>query len=118
MHIRHNKQTTPFCLIFLYEVIILMNKNKNNYFTFVNENRNILVHSRYDTLIKRQSSQKHFEIIHKVFTFQLKLPSFLDQTSTFSVLTPNFSRNGFYNFFFQNPSKNSDFIICIITTCM
>ena len=34
MHRRH-KQTTLFCLIFLYELIILMNKNKNNYLIFL-----------------------------------------------------------------------------------
>ena len=85
-----------------------MNKNKINYLICVNENRNIWVHSRYDTLMQCQSSHKYFEIIHKTFIFQLKLPSFLDQTLNLSVLPPIFSRNGFYNFCFQNPSENSE----------
>ena len=81
-----------------------MNKNKNHY--FVNEIRNIWVHSRYDTLML--CSQKYFEIIHSGFVFQLKLQIFLDQTPNFSVLTPIFfSRKGFYNFCFKNPSENS-----------
>ena len=56
-----------------------------------------------------QSSHKYFEIIHKIFIFQLKLPIFLDQTPTFQFWLPIFSRNGFCNFCFQNPSANSDF---------
>ena len=76
-----------------------MNKNKNSYLIFVNENRNIWVHSPYDTLMQCWSSHKYFGIIHKIYIFQLKLPSFLDF----------FSRNGFYNFCFQNPTENSDF---------
>ena len=55
-----------------------------------------------------QSSHKYFEIIHKIFIFQLKLPSFLDQTPTFQFWLPIFSRNGFCNFCFQKPSENSD----------
>ena len=62
----------------MYEVIILMNKNKINYLIFVNENGKIWVHSRYDTLMQCQGSQKYFEIIHKIFIFELNLPIFLD----------------------------------------
>ena len=55
-----------------------------------------------------QSSHKYFETIHNIFIFQLKLPSFLDQTQTFQFWLPIFSRNGFLNFCFQSPSENSD----------
>ena len=74
-----------------------MNKNKNNY--FVNE---IWVHSRYDTLMQCQNSQKYLEIIHKIFIIQLKPPNFLDQTPTFQFWLPFFSGNGFYNFCFKS----------------
>ena len=86
-----------------------MNKNKNNYLIFFNENRNILVHSRYDTPMQCQSSHKYFEIIHKKNNISAEAAKFSGSNSTFSVLTPNFfSRNGFYNFCFQNPSENTD----------
>ena len=61
----------------------MMNKIKYNYLIFVIGNGKIWVHSRYDTLMQCQSSQKYFEIIHKIFIFQLKLPNFLDQTPSF-----------------------------------
>ena len=80
--IKSRQQLNNVLLNILYEVIIFMNKNKNNYLIFVNENRNIWVCSRYDTLMQCQSSHKYFEIIYKIFIFQLKLPSFLDQTPT------------------------------------
>ena len=65
------------CIYYLHEY------DKNSYLIFVNENRNIWVHSRYDTLMLCHSSHKYFEIILKIFIFQLKLPSFLDKTPTF-----------------------------------
>ena len=83
-------------------------KNKNSYLIFVNENRNNWVHSCNDTLMQCQRSHKYFKIIHKIFIFQLKLPSFLDKTPIFQFRLPIFSRYRFYNFCFLNLSENSD----------
>ena len=81
--IESRQQLNTFLLNDLYEVIIFMNKNKNNYLFFVNENRNIWVRSQYDTLMQCQISHTYFEIIRKIFIFQLKLPSLMEQTPTF-----------------------------------
>ena len=74
----------------LLNIFVWSDKNKNDYLIFVNENRYIWVCSRYDTLMQCQSSHKYFEIIYKIFIFQLKLPSFLDQTPTVQFWLPIF----------------------------
>ena len=40
--------------------------------------------------------------------FQLKLPSFLDQTPHFQFWLPTFFQEWILNFCFQNPSENTD----------
>ena len=59
------------------------------------------------------SSHKDFEIaILKDKTFHIsaktKNSNFSRSNSNFSILTPTFSRDGFYESCFQNPSENSD----------
>ena len=46
----------------------------------------------------------YFEIDNELKFYNLKPRS----NSNFTILTPTFSRDGFYNSCFQNPSENSD----------
>ena len=49
------------------------------------------------------SGKKTFHISAKI-----KNSNFSRSNSNFSILTPTFSRDGFYESCFQNPSENSD----------
>ena len=95
-----------------------MNKNKNDYFIF-NENRNILVHSRYDTPMQCQSSHKYFEIIHKRNNISVEAARFSGSNSTFSALTPYFFPGmDSITSAFKILVRTLTLISCIVTTCM